>query len=545
MGKLKASLYLEVWRYLQAGCPGNRTLLTSLVSPTNGPRTIRAHWQELKTNGRAEGIKKTTGLQAVLGERPDLFQFATNDRGHLLIELTQYAKMCEPLEEVLMTAPVVPPTPVPTPAASSTASVSADPTGSAPFVSWAAPSGFSDGPPSVVTSKAASLAVAQPGMEKLPMLTNMATSPARASASSVAEAAAAVTSVATALLGEDPAPGGFDPSFGGWDGVLEPPNKKARSWEERTAAQFGISKYGFYMDIVWTPELAMQKQNQRNKESELLRALVRAMEMHAGNPVTLSQLGSDFKVAQLKKDPQFKNAKMLDILKSHEAIFEVETDLATGGWVVKLQPGAQAAVPGAEQALEDQLKVDMQLPERIEEPRTTKERMQALRVELIHALVRRGNRVPLQELGQEPRVQQRKSGLPQVKKLIEFVRLFPNNFQVTSDETQMIVEAASLDVSDQFMIDQLILRSQSAGQGHSKGKGKGGHHSSSSRGPPPPHAPVSTPSWYAGNLGYGPPAQTTSLGSAAALGALVQHMTATATAVGYGYPQPPPTGFSP
>lgn len=490
MGRLKAALYLEVWRYLQS-CPGGRTLLTSLNSPTAGPRTIRTTWGDLQANGRMEGIKKKTGLQAVLSERPDLFSFNSNDRGHLLIELTNYAKMCEPMEEVLLT-PASPPVPASTAAAAaaSAAAAAAAITESLTGISEAGHAAMSSSKPMMLTN----------GGDVGPSAEMLAA--AAAAASQVAAAAAAATSVASALLGpgSEPSPRpAFDPSqlqlaSQALD-VYEPPNKRARTWEERTAATFGMSKYGYYMDIVWTPELAMQKQNQRNKESELLRALVRAMEMHAGNAVTLSQLGADFKVAQLKKDPQFKNIKMLDILKQHEAIFEVETDLATGGWVVKLQPGAQAAVPGAEQALEDQLRLDMALPDRIDEPRSLKERMQALRIELLHALVRRGNRVPLQELGQEPRVQQRKQGLPQAKKLIEFVKLFPNNFQVTSDETQMIVEAASLDVTDQFMIDQALLRNHQAGF-VPKGRGKGYSHQSnismSSRALPP----ATSSSWY-------------------------------------------------
>jgi len=100
------------------------------------------------------------------------------------------------------------------------------------------------------------------------------------------------------------------------------------------------------------------------------------------------------------------------------------------------------------------------LPERLDDPQGVKEKMQALRIELLHALHRRGGRVPLQELGQEPRVQQRKTGLNQAKKLIDFIRLFDHNFVVTATESQMIVEIGSLDVSDVSMIDRSIQRNQ-------------------------------------------------------------------------------------
>merc|ERR1712183_483956 len=126
--------------------------------------------------------------------------------------------------------------------------------------------------------------------------------------------------------------------------------------------------------------------------------------------------------------------------------------------------------PDAELCLEQTLKdetLSLYLPVRIEEPKNNRDRMQALRIELVHALSRRGSRVPLQELGQEPRVQQRKQGLHQAKKLIDFIRVFPANFNIVADDTQMMVELASTDVSDMGMIDGLINRHlQADNRGH-------------------------------------------------------------------------------
>mmetsp|Transcript_65548 Transcript_65548/g.203042 ORF Transcript_65548/g.203042 Transcript_65548/m.203042 type:complete len:288 (+) Transcript_65548:95-958(+) len=207
----------------------------------------------------------------------------------------------------------------------------------------------------------------------------------------------------------------------------------------------------------------------------MARALFNALEMHGGQAVTLSQIGSDFKVAQMKKDHMFKNIRMLDILRQYENVFELTPDNITGGWTVRLQPGAQAALPDAEAMIEKDLKeTDLMLPERMDNPTGPREKMQALRIELLHALSRRGNRVPLQELGQEPRVQQRKQGLHQAKKLVDFIRLFPDNFRVVADEMQMIVEIASTDVSDVSMIDHSIFKNQQAMSQLSQKGGKGG-----------------------------------------------------------------------
>jgi len=194
----------------------------------------------------------------------------------------------------------------------------------------------------------------------------------------------------------------------------------------------------------------------------------------------------------------FKNVRLLDILKQHEDIFELQSDGLSGGWTVKPVAGALAALPGAAAVSEQTL----MLPDRIENPIGTKEKMQALRIELLHALSRRGNRVALQELGQEARVQQRKQGLHQARKLVDFIRIFPENFRVSSDETQMIVETASTNVADQTMIELSIQRSQQAMQKfHEKGgKGFGNrsrHHDAPSRQPQyvPMPAPAQPPVW--------------------------------------------------
>lgn len=254
----------------------------------------------------------------------------------------------------------------------------------------------------------------------------------------------------------------------------------------------------------------------------MVRALFTAIEMHNGKCVTLSQLGSDYKVSQLKKDNMWKSVRLLDILEAYEDIFELVPDGSSGGWQVKLQPGAEAALPDAEEFMEREMNEQEALPPRIDNPKSQFEKMQSLRIELLYALARRGNKVQLQELGQEPRVQRVKQSLHQAKKLIEFIRMFPSNFKVTADDSQMLIEVTSTSVSDQSMIDRAIQRLNQDREGDRRG-GKGGRdggrgdrrdggsardrgraRSRSPRRAPPSHGYGPPPAGYAPPPGYGP-----------------------------------------
>jgi len=70
-------------------------------------------------------------------------------------------------------------------------------------------------------------------------------------------------------------------------------------------------------------------------------------------------------------------------------------------------------------------------------------------------------------------VQRVKQSLHQAKKLIEFIRMFPSNFKVTADDSQMLIEVTSTSVSDQSMIDRAIQRLNQDREGDRRG-GKGG-----------------------------------------------------------------------
>merc|ERR1719287_462992 len=72
--------------------------MTTLNHPSNGSNLVRTCWADLKEKGKDEGVKKTTGLQALLLERSDMFEFTTTDRGFVLIGLTEGAQVLDPAD---------------------------------------------------------------------------------------------------------------------------------------------------------------------------------------------------------------------------------------------------------------------------------------------------------------------------------------------------------------------------------------------------------------------------------------------------------------
>lgn len=454
MGKSKEALQLELWKLLQ-GQPEQQLDLGKLDSTVEGSAPCKEAWAALKSAGNGEGVNGDTALRDVLLDREDVFILSAKDDGTELIELTESAQLMSPegglpdnllvnadflealaqLEEAEEADEAVP----------EPAAAPAQPLKNTPKAKF---NGREPLPVGLQDAAAASAGAAA----SAPSVAKAAPAASKAPAAKAEDAGAATSAAPTdAAAGGAAAASAATTSEAG-DGD-EPPKKQARLSYLLTCRGKGKGKSGFFQDLIWTPALATHRDMEGKKDTDMLRALVKALEMHTNQGVTLSQLGSDFKVAQLKKDNLFKNVRLLDILKHYEDMFELVPD-NTGGWFVKLQPGAQASLPHCEETMEQELKEEFSLPERIEKPKTAHEKMQALRIELIHALSRRGNKVPLQELGQEPRVQQRKQGLPQAKKLIEFIRLFPINFLVQSDD--MTIEMASTNVSDQRMIDSFL-----------------------------------------------------------------------------------------
>lgn len=421
MGVLKDAVHLSVLQHLRTQ-RNFQTLILSLNAPNGiGPTTIRDAWSRLKDGGKDEGMKKATGLQAVLKERLDLFTFHTNERGHNLITLAPA------VQDLPADSPLPSRGPAYNPPAQPSAATTADP---------------------AMLSEALEAAELLQSAEALTpgLLTSM----------SITAGAA-----------------------------LEPKKKKAKTSGTYNggATNKGTSKgkFGQYQDIVWTPEIAAHNALLKQKDAAMARALYNACEVHGAKRVTLSQLGSDFNVSVLKKDSQFNNHKLIDILRFHENVFELVPDSGIGGFLVNLQPGAGAGLPDADTFFEELTETSLMLPERIEEPRSQAQRMQALRIELVHVVHKRGGKAALNELGQDQRVQKVKTGLPKTLKLIEFIRLFPGNFTITTNPTGLMdITLDTPDCYDQSMIERNILRAQQQTQAfRDKGKGKGfGHRDS-------------------------------------------------------------------
>merc|ERR1711879_723415 len=94
---------------------------------------------------------------------------------------------------------------------------------------------------------------------------------------------------------------------------------------------------------------------------------------------------------------------------------------------------------------------------------------QSLRIELIHALHRRGGVSPIVELSQEPRVQSRKTMIGGQKKMTDFIKMFSTNFEMRQDESaQIVIQLKDTDVMDQSMIPTQIVNPQGPWTGQQK-----------------------------------------------------------------------------
>lgn len=199
-------------------------------------------------------------------------------------------------------------------------------------------------------------------------------------------------------------------------------------------------------------------------ETRMVWALYDAVQQYSGTGMaSVSQLGADFKVSLLKKEAQFRTTKLQDILLSFEELFELRND--SGNVMVSLIEGGEEFLPDLDEHLVEEIqestRSDQELPERIHSPGSAKERMQALRIEIIHALHRRGGKAEAQGLGQDHLVQQCKERIYQARKLSDFLRIFPKNFGLTtSDAGGFIVELLEAGVADQTMIENSIQRNQ-------------------------------------------------------------------------------------
>jgi len=514
MGRLKDALFKEVWTHLKSQ-PNCRTLLLSLNSPAAGPRPLRAAWGELQANRKAEGLKTKAGLKDVLSERGDLFKMLSDERAHQLIELTDAARAFDVGDHRLLSAnaSAAPPPAPPAPVGASLQSVTDD------AIRRAAANAISAFKPSDDSGGSSSSTSIPVEGKLLPV--------------------GALNNTAKAVVAGDSL------------ALLAPAKKKQKnnnqSWTAYRPIDDGLMptrhpQYG-YMDIVWTPEIAMKREEAKRKEQEFVWALFQAAENHDGlrKGVTLSQLGADFKVSGLKKEPQFKNVKLVEFLKQFEDVFEVDESMPGPGVKVRLQPGAQAALPGAEEMLEVQLQESMlNLPERIEDAQTVKQKMQALRIEIVHTVAKRGG-CSLQDIGQDPRVQRAKQAYGTQKKLIDFLKIYTFNFAITIEAGTTMVKVTSTDCADQRMVETLLMKQQ---QATADFRGK----RTQFRGPPP-GAPPGAPPSASSNANYWAQQQQ-HLQTSAALQVAAGYSQALASAYGtYGHTgtgfSPPVSGFSP
>lgn len=249
------------------------------------------------------------------------------------------------------------------------------------------------------------------------------------------------------------------------------------------AAELGLS--GATPRRVWVevPSLDELDGADKQKAIDLCRALYEACFVYGAEGCTVPQLGSHFKVQTIKKDPCFNHMRLADIIKRHDDVFEMMPDSSiSGGWRVKLKPGAMAALPGGAPVAPPELeRSNLPLPKSIEDPQSAEEKFQALRINVIHALYKRGGKAVLHDLGQEPKIVELRKDVLHGKPLLQFIRVFPGNFGIEDmGNGNFMIELTWLDVSETSMIPgaveefaQLVVKGPPGGKGKGKAKGMG------------------------------------------------------------------------
>eukprot|EP00929_Paragymnodinium_shiwhaense_P006300 TRINITY_DN10949_c0_g3_i1.p1 TRINITY_DN10949_c0_g3~~TRINITY_DN10949_c0_g3_i1.p1 ORF type:complete len:543 (-),score=99.77 TRINITY_DN10949_c0_g3_i1:224-1852(-) len=442
MGVFKDKLFLEVWKFLLKQ-RDKSSLLSGINAPREGRHGVRAAWKDICDNRPAEGLKTKTGMRDVLYERPDLFVL-TESKQHPVVSLADGALRLDPRDglpaygggsgapqpDLSMVGSTLPP-------------VLAD--GEEPDMNgyWDEDEeGDADGAAGssdlMQPMKAGRMASTLAGLESgqvasLASFLGVPAPEAKAKAAPKQEKKKEKVAVAAILPSSK------------WDFTF--PN-----WNIRTNG---------YGDIVWTPQIAEEKLKAEKKEWALARALFNVVQAYGGGPVPMSQVGSHYSVQALKKEPAFKTMKLIEFCRVFPDVYELIPDQGGGsGFMCKLMPGAEAALPGdPSEAMADDFgnELAMKLPPFIQDPQTAREKMQCLRVEIIHSLANRGSKLPLPEIGQDPRVQKAKSQLSQFKKVIEFLKFFPMNFRITEFPHQ-VVELVSPDVDDESGVDRALRK---------------------------------------------------------------------------------------
>jgi len=410
MGVLKDAFFLEVWRHLLR-CLKEGVHLSTITNPSTTQGGAAGSWKALQAEGKKEGFTKTTGVKAVLLERQDLFKFEVLDNGHPHVSVQDGARSLLPEDGL-------------------------PPKGSVPVVEARL-----EDHPAVVKAVEDALAKGEMLSEEEIQKIGAAKRPLPVSVSASKN-------------------------------KKSKPTVKTVTYHRRVDAASPwtpVRGMGGFRDVVWTPELQEKVDTEKRKETHLVWALFEAIQNRGSMDVQVSMLGSDFKVKQLKEDSQFNKMKLLDMLKQYDQVFDVkEAEGALSMSLVSITPTAEASLPEPDEELAAEIsansEADMLLPARLDNPVGVMEKMQALRIEIMHALSRRGNKASCGELGQDPRCQKAREGISQAKSLQNFVKLFPSNFELSTEDAVLQVSVVDYDVTDQSMILSSISVANAAWQ---------------------------------------------------------------------------------
>lgn len=449
LSEARREFLLVVWRFLLSR-PNAGVLLSALTAPDRGTRNVKDSWQQLLVGENVSKSKKPGFLKVVLSSRPDLFRVFPGHNGHPQVSLMEGAWALDPshglpesVPELLGTGQLPDDT-----FHDFNATVQALESIDPEAAGRALEAGLAD-LESVVQGD---------GEWDATEFVDSETAAVNAALDvAIYTAREAVNATPKAMASRQKRP---------LDGARMPVTKAPKTsqyhrrvgvnpWTCEWTQRFG------YRDVIWTPVRQKQVEDERRQETRFIWAAYEAIKRTGGRGFQVSQLGADFEVARQKKEPQFKQVPLMHILHRYEELFTISQE---SGCVV-LVDGAEEYLPDMDEQLAAELSTrgcqGGQLPDRVLHPVTARQRMQALRVELIHAIDRRGGRTDVTNLGQDHLVKAAKEVVSKGQKMIDLIRMFSTNFNVIQDAGQvgLIVELTSVDVSDESAIDIAIAKS--------------------------------------------------------------------------------------
>eukprot|EP00929_Paragymnodinium_shiwhaense_P006292 TRINITY_DN10949_c0_g1_i1.p1 TRINITY_DN10949_c0_g1~~TRINITY_DN10949_c0_g1_i1.p1 ORF type:complete len:558 (-),score=88.63 TRINITY_DN10949_c0_g1_i1:134-1807(-) len=443
MGVFKDKLFLEVWKFLLKQ-RDKSSLLSGINAPREGRHGVRAAWKDICDNRPAEGLKTKTGMRDVLYDRPDLFNIF-GPQQHASVQLTELALSVDPRDGLPAYASAEPEFEI----------------GSTlpPVIPEGAGASFIDEPESGDDDDGGSGAATSSGGLMKPLQVGRVSS---GGAGLDSDQMAALAS----FLGDGEDEPKAEPKVG-IQTTIKKIGKEKREIELTAKNILPSAKWDFdfpalnartgqYGDIVWTPQLGEEKRNAEKKEWTMVKAVFDVIQLYGGGPVQMTQACSHYKVQAVKKEPPFKTMKMVDFCKLYPQVIEILPEENGQGFLAKVVPGAKDHFPvdldlGEEHGSE----IMSNLPKFILNAETPHDKIQALRIEIIHSLANRGSNLLLTDIGHDPRVQQAKREVSALKKVTEFIRMFPKNFRLT-EAPPMTVELISTDIEDTSAISEAL-----------------------------------------------------------------------------------------